>query len=275
MSDYGMWDRDVELAHELANQAARIALSHFGRALDHQRKADGTPVSRADLEVDATLTQLLRRERPDDAILSEERGGVGPAGGRRWIIDPIDGTEPFLAGERWWGSHIALEEHGKIVVAVLTRPAARRRWWAVRGHGTFRGSHDEPWRSHGTVKVSDVESLSDSTVSGFFRSDSPVAARIAGRCRWVDIDQDLSVIAGLAEGRLEAVIDPGAGHEWDHAAQQLIVTEAGGGFFDANGGQRIDTRTGLYTNGKVDAELLDVLAEEGIGPGSAVRGRGR
>jgi hypothetical protein len=79
-------------------------LSYFGRALEHVRKGDGTPVSRADLEVDATLTDLLRRERPDDAILSEERGGTPAAGGRRWIIDPIDGTEPFLARERWWGT---------------------------------------------------------------------------------------------------------------------------------------------------------------------------
>jgi histidinol-phosphatase len=269
MANFGTRDRDVELAHELADRSAAIALSYFGRTVDYEPKDDGTPVSRADLEVEADIISVLERRRPDDAILSEEHGGRRTSGGRRWIIDPIDGTEPFLAGRTWWGTHVALEDEGRIVVAVLTRPAASLRWWAVRGHGTFRGSDDEPWRSHGNVTVSQVATLSDATMSGFFRPDSPLAARIAEGSNWVDIDHDLSVIAGVAEGRLEAVIDPGAGYEWDHAAQQLLVTEAGGSFFDAHGGQRIDTRTGIYTNGKVDTELLPVLAEVGMVPSSS------
>jgi histidinol-phosphatase len=118
VAKFGTWASDLELAHRLADEAARIALGYFGRAVEHVEKNDGTPVSAADLAVETALVETITRERPHDAVLSEERGGATRSDGRRWIIDPIDGTEPFL-------THIALEQEGEVVLAVLTRPAAR------------------------------------------------------------------------------------------------------------------------------------------------------
>lgn len=102
MFEFGSWTSDLELAHRLVDEAARIALGYFGRAVEHREKSDGTPVSAADLAVENALVETITRERPGDAVLSEERGGAARGDGRRWIIDPIDGTEPFLAHERWW-----------------------------------------------------------------------------------------------------------------------------------------------------------------------------
>lgn len=266
MTEFGTWTSDIELAHRLADEAARIALGYFGRDVDHVAKKDGTPVSAADRAVEAALLEAIARERPDDAVLSEERGGAARSERRRWILDPIDGTEPFLAHALWWGTHIALEQEGEVVVAVLTRPAARQRWWAVRGHGTYVGGDDDPLGHHRRVSVSDTDRLADASMSGFFQAGSPTAAKLAEGSGWVEIDDDLAIIPAVAEGRLDAVIDPGAGFEWDHAAQQLVVTEAGGRFYDAHGGQRIDTGVGIYTNGRIDEELLSRLATLGIGP---------
>lgn len=261
------WDHDLVLAHRLADEAASVALRRFGGDVGIDRKADGTLVSAADLEVEEAIVATLLDQRPGDAVLSEERGTVGAKSDRRWIIDPIDGTDPFLAGEHWWGTHIALEESGRVVVGVLTRPARGLRWWAVRGRGTFVGESGAPLSEHRQVQVSDVERLRGAKLSGFFRKGSPVAAQLAEGATWIDIDQDVAVIPAVAEGRLDAVIDPGAGHEWDHAVQQILVTEAGGSFYDADGGQRIDTRVGIYTNGNIDPALLTRLGHLGIGPG--------
>lgn len=165
------------------------------------------------------------------------------------------------------GTHVALEQGGEIVLALLTRPAAGLRWWAVRSHGTYVGGDDDPLGRHRRVRVSDTTRLADASMSGFFRAGSPIAAQLAEGSGWVEIDRDLAIIPAVAEGRLDAVIDPGAGYEWDHAAQQLLVTEAGGSFYDAHGGQRIDTGVGIYTNGQIDDELLSRLDAIGIGPG--------
>src|SRR5690554_1460681 len=113
MIELGEWAADIELAHRLADEAARIALGYVGREVAHVAKSDGTPVSAVDVAVEAALVATLTRERPADAVLSEERGGAARGDGRRWIIDPIDGTEPFLADEPWWGTHVALEHGGE------------------------------------------------------------------------------------------------------------------------------------------------------------------
>ncbi len=80
------------------------------------------------------LRERLAAERPDDAILGEELGAVGE-GERRWVLDPLDGTEWFARGIPVWGTLIALEDADGPLVAVVSAPALRRRWWAARGRG--------------------------------------------------------------------------------------------------------------------------------------------
>ena len=130
-------DADLDFALRLADAAREISLARFRGSFQKRLKADGSIVTEVDEAVEDELRELLARERPADAILGEERGASG-SGERRWIIDAIDGTLSFAAGETGWGTLIALEAGGDVVVGVCDDPARDRRSWAVKGRGAFR-----------------------------------------------------------------------------------------------------------------------------------------
>jgi histidinol-phosphatase len=247
-------DDDVALAVRLADEAAAIALPYFRRGVVATRKVDGTPVSEADVDVERHLLGMLASERPDDAVLSEESGARGDSG-RRWILDPIDGTFNFVAANPSWGTHVALEIDGQLVVGVITRPVFGARWWAARGRGAHR---DSPTGSGASVQVSTVSDLAESRVCFWAREHHDAADRVRASSRWVEpaIDNVLDLI----EGKLEAIViaDP-IPEAWDQAPAVVLVTEAGGRFRDGQGGQRIDLGRGLYTNGIIDTELDSIL----------------
>lgn len=244
---------DLRLAHQLADVATRIARRYFGGRLQYHLKSDSTPVTEADLAVERVLLELLQAQRPIDHVLSEEAGGHLMSSGRCWIIDPIDGTEQFLARERDWGTHIALQVKGVLQLAIITRPTEQRRWWAVRGQGAW-SSPDSlgDTRSH-RLAVSTTQVLSAARIGAFDPPNSPLRAAIAEHANWV-VDPVGDIIA-LAEGRVDAVLDP-AGEAWDHAAQALLVIEAGGRYTDRFGGTRIDVHGGTYTNGVLDGQIF-------------------
>jgi histidinol-phosphatase len=250
-------DDDLELAHRLADVAGEVALGFFGRGVATTRKHDGTPVSEADFEVERLLLETLARERSDDAVLTEESGVQGVESSRRWILDPIDGTFNFVAGRPGWGTHIALECDGEIVLGIITRPVRGVRWWAARGSGAHRTGRTA---SGGTLQlhVSTRRDLERSRVAVWTDHASDAATRLRERALWVE--PDIDNILDLAEGGMEAVIDA-IGEPWDHAPRVAIVTEAGGRFRDPDGGQRIDRGLGIYTNGRVDDALDRVTAE--------------
>lgn len=236
---------DLALARSLADLAADVALPYVGSPLRWERKADGSPVTEADLAVERALLALLAAERPGDGVLSEEGGGNDRAGTRRWLIDPIDGTNAFLAGDTAWGTHVALEVDGDIVVGVITRPVEDRSWWAAKGAGA--------WASPGRrLSVSVTASLPAARVGGYMRPGSPWQAAVTASATWVD---STSPILDLIEGDLDAVLSEG-GCAWDHAPGVILLSEAGGRFSDLRGGRRIDLRGGLYTNG----HLHDLVA---------------
>ncbi|MFD7136151.1 inositol monophosphatase family protein [Streptomyces sp. NPDC059894] len=248
---------DLELAHHMADVATRIAIRHFGQAnIPTRSKDDGSPVSEADLEVDRALVRILRWARPKDGILTEESGTCA-SGSRRWILDPIDGTVPFLAGEDNWGTHIALEIDGQLQVAVLNRPSLERRWWAVRGAGAHTGPDTTPVSTGRRVAVTAAADLATARVGGFVPpSESAAAAAIALHACWVP---ESSPVVALLEGRLDAVLDEG-GNAWDMAPGALLVAEAGGRFTDPLGGGRLDLHWGLYGAAAVHMALGTVLA---------------
>jgi histidinol-phosphatase len=238
-------ERELDLARRLGNVAAAAALPFFDGSYWREIKDDGSPVTEADFAVERAVLEVLARERPGDEILSEEGGRSASTGGsRRWLIDPIDGTEHFVAARPNWGTHIALEVDGDIVVGVITRPVEKRSRWAAAGHGA--------WRSTGhQLRVSSVAEILPARVGGYVRPESAWKADVARRARWVDSP---SPILDLIDGSLDAVLSEG-GFEWDHAPAVVLVREAGGVFTDPQGGTRIDLRGGLYSNGQLDTQL--------------------
>ncbi len=97
---------DLELAFEVSDAAARLAVAHFRTGLATTVKADGTPVTEADWAVERLLQDMLSSARPEDALLGQEFGQVRQAD-RVWILDPIDGTSFFSRGDPNWRIHVA------------------------------------------------------------------------------------------------------------------------------------------------------------------------
>lgn len=244
-------DDDLVLAHWLADLAAEIALPLFEQGVSSKTKADGTIVTAADIEVERQLVAALISQRPEDGILSEE-GAHRAGAGRRWILDPIDGTVQFAAGEPGWGTHVALEVSGQVVLGVITRPLQGTRWWSRRGQGAFQGSSMADTTTAVALRVSSIGSLAESRVTIWPPDSSPQEQVLKDAGIW--IDAGLSAMDRLFSGQQEAVITYGGG-PWDHAPAVVIVEEAGGRFRDPVGGKRIDLGGGTYSNGRIDDEL--------------------
>ena len=127
-----------------------------------------TYVTESDQAVEAAIRRTLKSARGRDIVLGEEQGedeGTGGPGGRRWIIDPIDGTSNFVRGVPVWATLIALEEDGEIVAGCVSAPALGRRWWASKGTGAYTGKSLMSSREIHVSQVSDLESASLSYAS--------------------------------------------------------------------------------------------------------------
>jgi histidinol-phosphatase len=129
---------ELAFALELADRADAVSLKHFRQTtLQVESKADNSPVSEADREIEHLVRQAIEATRPGHAVVGEEFGSSAGTAALRWIIDPIDGTRKFVRGMPGFATLIALEDEGEMVVGVASAPALGRRWWAGRGLGAF------------------------------------------------------------------------------------------------------------------------------------------
>ncbi len=240
---------DLALALRLAEAADAISVPSFRTGLAIETKPDLTPVTEADRAVEAELRRILARERPDDAILGEEQGAAG-SGARRWILDPIDGTRNYARGIPTWATLIALEENAGIRLGVVSAPALSRRWWAERGGGAF--ANGEP------ISVSAISAIEEAVLSFAIENDVPDIARRAWHVRGFG---DFWAHMLVAEGAVDGAIDAVGVSEWDLAAIQVIVEEAGGRFSDRTGASRIDEGSAVTSNGHLHHELITAVAD--------------
>ena len=239
---------DLELAFRLADAADAISLPRFRSGLAIETKPDLTPVTEADRGVEAEIRRLLAAERPADAVLGEEAGAAGSSA-RRWIVDPIDGTRNYSRGIPVWATLIALEVSGVVQLGVVSAPALGRRWWAERGVGAFADGE--------RINVSGIASIEHAVLSFAIENEVPAMAQRAWHARGFG---DFWPYMLVAEGSVDGAIDAVGVNEWDLAAMQVVVEEAGGRFSDARGVSRIDGGSAVASNGLLHDELLAALA---------------
>ena len=236
---------DLVLALGLADLADDIALRRF-RAHDLlvETKPDLSPVTEADTAVEQAIRARLAADRPADGVLGEEYGDDS-TGGRRWIVDPIDGTRNYSRGVPVWATLIALEENGSVQVGVVSAPALGRRWWAERGAGAFADGQ--------AIRVSAVGRIEDAVLCFAVEQQLPT---VASRCWHARGFGDFWAHMLVAEGAVDGAIDAIGVSVWDLAAVRVIVEEAGGRFTDQAGVARIDGGSAISSNGHLHDELL-------------------
>lgn len=247
---------DLALALQLADAAAARSLSYFRRELRQWNKGDGSLATEADLAVEDELRALLTVARPGDAVLGEERGRTG-SGARCWIIDGIDGTVDFAAGQPEWGTLIALEHDGEVVLGVCDQPVLLRRYWAARGRGAFCADAGSSAAARlRTSSHTDFATARSYVPSAQWTPDE--TSRLIGNALVnatkpeTQVDHPaLQVAAGAYEFAVFFMMGP-----WDIAAPSLIVEEAGGRFSDLAGRRRLTSGNVVFSNGLLHDEVV-------------------
>ena len=210
-------------------------------------------VSEADKSAEEAITRLLAAERPDDGLLGEEGANDSGTSGRRWVVDPLDGTTNYLYRFRAWCVSIALEDaDGNGLVGVVHDPLNGETFTAVRGEGARLNG--EP------IRVGPTESLDTALIATGFgydpdirRGQGEVLLRVLPRVRDVRRAGAAALdLCHVAAGRLDGYYERGI-HHWDYAAGALIVEEAGGWVVELSGG-----RFGLAAAGP---GILDALVD--------------
>ncbi len=247
-----------EFAIKIARAAGDLTLEYFGRPdLAVEQKEDQTPVTEADRGAEELLRRRISERYPDDGILGEEFGEHAGTSGRRWILDPIDGTRSFERGVPLYGNLIALEAGGEVVLGVINMPALAEMVHAVAGSGsgavwmTDVGRASERERPARVSTQADPSNalLSYTSSRGFERAgETALFARLRatfGPDRgWGDCYGHLLV----ATGRADVMVDPRL-ETWDSAALKVCVEGAGGTFTDLSGRATHLGGSGFSTNG--------------------------
>src|SRR5208283_2858025 len=146
------YERELEFARRIAAAAGENAKRIRAGGVSAETKPDASPVTIADKENERLIREAIEREFPADGILGEEGASKAGSSGRRWIIDPIDGTRDFVRGNRFWCVLVALEDAaGESLVGVAHFPMLDETYWAARGGGAFRNGE--------RLRVSDIDTI--------------------------------------------------------------------------------------------------------------------
>lgn len=219
-------DRDLALAHALADASGAAIRPLFRAAFAQETKADLSPVTQADQAAERAIRALLAAERPADGVVGEEYGADRPDASRVWVIDPIDGTRAFIAGRPIFGTLIALIEEGVPVLGVIDQPISGERWIGARG---------VPTRFNGAVARTRNRPALDRAI---FATTAPWLCSAFDQVRAATGD---TVLGGdcynyglLASGHVDIVVEDGLKLH-DFAALVPIVEGAGGRMADWSG----------------------------------------
>ncbi|MCW5976810.1 MAG: hypothetical protein KIT09_01970 [Bryobacteraceae bacterium] len=230
------FSRELETALAIAVRAGEIALRYWEKGVSAETKEDESPVTIADRECERFIAEQFESAFPCDGMLGEEGLSKVSGNGRRWIIDPIDGTRDFVRANRMWANLLALEADGEVVAGVCHFPALQETYSAVIGGGAYCNGH----RIH-------VSSIAEVKQSVLCINDFGSLSRSRFGPRLLDWMAEFWAIRNMgggpdamlvASGRADAWLEPHA-KPWDLAPIKIVTEEAGGCFFNLDGGASI------------------------------------
>jgi len=221
----------ITVAEDLADAARSIARRWFRADPQTSRKADASPVTQADREIEAALRARIADRFPDHGILGEEEAPTALNADWLWVIDPIDGTKSFMTGKPTFTTLIALTWRGAPVIGVIEAPATQERWVAARGRGARLDGR--------TIKTRRCGSLSDAalyatTPAMFVGDDAAAWERLREAAEYTLYGADSYHYGLLSGGYCDLVCEADL-KPYDFCAAVPIVSEAGGVMTDWRG----------------------------------------
>ncbi len=238
---------DHNLLIDAVREAGALAMRHFRTDLKTWTKGKDDPVSEADIAVNKLLFKRLREARPAYGWLSEETEDNAERldSANLWIVDPIDGTRAFIEGRPEFTIAAAMVADGRPLAAAVLNPATDELFDAIDGGGARLNG--EP------IAVSARDSFDGAHILASSRTVLRAIQRMADKPVTYDIVNSIAFrISLVAAGRFDATFSLGAKSDWDLAAADLIVQEAGGRLSDVEGG--------AFTYNTRRARLPSVLA---------------
>lgn len=257
------FDTLMEFATQTTEEAGRVTLEHFGHA-SVRLKGDGSEVTAADLAAETRVREILAERFPEDGIVGEEHEDVPSRSGRRWIVDPIDGTRSFAHGVPLYAVLLALESEGRPVLGCCHFPALGRTLVAAGGAGA--------WVDGARARVSGCDRLAEARVVTSGMEYWRDMADDAGRAGWDRLVRgtrfartwgDAFGYFQVATGHAEIFADPAVGQLWDYAPMGVIIAEAGGRMSRFDGGPVGVMTPGLASNGVLHEAAARLLRGEG------------
>lgn len=246
----------LKFAVELSRGAGEITLNYFRKQPETSKKSDGSYVTIADREAESYLRKQIAARFPGDGVLGEEEGESIGTSGRRWIVDPIDGTFAFVHGVPFYGVLIAVESDGDLIAGVVNIPALGEIVSAAKGVGCFLNG--KPTRVSTTTALKDALLLCTNFRACErygFGSAAELLQKEAGTSRtWGDCYGYVLVATGRADVMLDPVMNL-----WDCAPMLPIMEEAGGTFTDWSGERTASGGNAVATNGALFQEVMGLI----------------
>lgn len=229
-SEAGNLDQYLSFAHRLADLSATAVLPYFRNLTSVEDKSGGgnyDPVTTADRQAEQVIRAEVEARWPDHSVRGEEFGG-GSDEGYCWLIDPIDGTRPFIMGFPLWGTLIGLSHNGVPLFGLMNQPFTGERFWSTPGGAFYRkGNSDQPIRTRACPRLGDAI-LSTASPDLFATPEDKVrfdALSANVRMRW--FGGDCYAYCMLAAGHIDLIVESGlSAHD---IAPLIPIIEAAGG----------------------------------------------
>ena len=253
----------LAFAHRLADAARTVIRPYFRRRIDVADKGLAgafDPVTEADKRAEEVMRALIEQTYPRDGVLGEEYGLKSGDSGFVWVLDPIDGTRAFIAGQPLWGTLIALEQNGTPVIGILDQPFLDERFTGVDGVTEFRDAS-----STQLLKTRSCAGLADAVISTthpmlhFKDAERQRYWNVEKRCRLSRYGGDCYGYALIAMGFVDLVIETNL-KRWD-IAPLIPLIEGAGGIVTNWEGRSINEGGKVIAAGdrRVHAEALKIL----------------
>ena len=253
-------EKELDIAIQAAKEAGKIAMGYYQNSYDIREKSPNNPVTTADLMTNQRIREIIYHAFPDDGWLSEETEDSPDrlAKARVWIIDPIDGTEEFIAGIPEFAISIALVVEGVPVIGVLYNPATAELFYASAGSGALCNGTPMHCSSCRNLKQASMLVSQTEHRKGLLAGLIPLVAEIQY------IGSVAYKLAKLAAGTSDLYVTVRPKNEWDFCAGDLILREAGGVLWDKAGQiirynkKRVRQPTGLFAgNPTLVKQIID------------------
>jgi inositol-phosphate phosphatase/L-galactose 1-phosphate phosphatase/histidinol-phosphatase len=226
-------DQALNFANRVADEAGRIAMSHFRQGLAVEHKGDDSPVTIADRNIEAYLRAEITQTFPDHGIFGEEEGAENLDRRHIWVVDPIDGTKSFITGHPLFGGLLALLDRGEPCLGQIDMPATGERWHGVAGRpSTLNG---QPCRTSGRTTLADATAYTTDPLL-FTGAGEAAFQALRDAVRLIRFGGDCYNYALLASGHCDLVLETGL-QPYDYLPVVQVIRGAGGVITDWQGQQ--------------------------------------